>query len=92
MCLVSINGLILKVRQGDMLDDAVEKDVVCLSAGPPISCEKFRERIRAEVVSMTPGSDKKQAVADAIMAELEKLHIKSEEKRRELMQFYLAPR
>ena len=69
MCLVAINGICLKVGEGDdMLDDLVEKDLVIISAGPPIACKEFRGRIRAEVEAKTDGSDKKQAVADAIMA------------------------
>ncbi|MCL2006906.1 MAG: 1-acyl-sn-glycerol-3-phosphate acyltransferase [Treponema sp.] len=78
MCLVAVNGNCLKVREGDMLDDVVEKDVVLLSAGPPLPCREFRDRIRAETEVASPGADKKQAVADAIMAELLKMHDEAE--------------
>ena len=79
MCLVAINGEVLHVRQGTMMDDEVSKDVVRLSAGPVLSCAEFREKARAE---STQQEDKKQAVADAIMVELEKMHVEGEEKRK----------
>jgi len=81
MCLVAINGEILKVNQGDMLDDIVCNDVVRVSASPVLSCAEFRERVIAE----KKGDDKKQAVADAIMAELEKMHIDGEERRKKFL-------
>ena len=87
MCLVAINGEVLHVRQGDMLEDTVSKDVVRISAGSVLSCPEFRDRVRAQVDSdaLAAGNkqgDKKQAVADAIMTELEKMHIKGEERRK----------
>jgi len=87
MCLVAINGEILHVRQSDMMEDSVSKDVVRLTVGPVISCDEFRRKIRTEVAAMTAESaaDKKQAVADAIMAELERMHIEGEEKRKQLL-------
>ena len=91
MCLVAINGEILHVRQGDMMDDSVSKDVVRLSAGPVLSCTEFRDRVRAEVDAKTSAAentdspDKKQDVADAIMAELERMHIEGEEKRKQFL-------
>ena len=102
MCLVAINGQILHVRQGDMMDDPVSKDVVRLSIGPVVSCAEFRDRVRAGVDAAAasgavsgaasdaaPGgekpADKKQAVADAIMAELEKMHVEGEEKRKRFL-------
>jgi glycerol-3-phosphate O-acyltransferase len=81
MCLVAINGEILKVNQGDMLDDIVVNDVVRVSVSPVLSCAEFRERVIAE----KKGDDKKQAVADAIMAELEKMHIEGEERRKKFL-------
>ena len=86
MCLVAINGEILHVHQGDMMEDSVSKDVVRISAGPVLSCTEFRDRIRAEAgVKDDPKNDKKQAVADAIMAELEKMHITGEERRKQFL-------
>ena len=84
MCMVAINGVCLLVGEGDnMLDDPVEKDLVYISAGPPINCNEFRDRARAEVEAKADRTDKKQAVADTIMAELEKMHNEREEKRKE---------
>ena len=90
MCMVAINGEVLHVRQGDMLEDTVSKDVVRLSAGPVLSCHEFRERTRAAVSAKTTtqGSsqpDKKQAVVDAIMDELEKMHIAGEKRREQFL-------
>jgi len=81
MCLVAINGEVLHVHRGDMLEDAVSKDVVRLSISPVISCGEFRDTVRAG----ENGQDKKQAVADAVMAELEKMHIEGEEKRKQFL-------
>jgi len=83
MCLVAINGIVLHVRHGNMLEDPVVKDVVRISAGPVLSCTEFRNKVKAELDASENQKDKKQAVADAIMAELEKMHIESEHKRKQ---------
>jgi len=82
LCFVALNGEVLHVQQTDMMNDAVSNDVVRVTVGPVISCEEFRDN----VIEKTPEEeDKKQAVADAIMAELEKMHITAEEKRQKLL-------
>ena len=78
MCFVALNGEILIVQKTDMMNDCVNKDVVRVTAGPVISCNEFRENVRAATAD---DEDKKQAVADAIMVELENMHIAAEEKR-----------
>ena len=88
MCLVTINGEILHVRQGDMMDDLVSRDVVRIGVGPVLSCTEFREKARDETGAKMQNQnpvDQKQAVADAIMAELEKMHIEGEEKRKRFL-------
>jgi len=82
MCFIALNGEILHVQKTDMLNDAVSKDVVRVTAGPVISCNEFREKARATVPE---DADKKQAVADEIMKELEKMHLAAEEKRKKLL-------
>jgi glycerol-3-phosphate O-acyltransferase len=71
--MVAINGEVLHVRQGDMMEDSVSQGVVRLTAGQIISCSEFRnvERAKAEALGV---EDKKQATVDAIMQELDKLH------------------
>jgi glycerol-3-phosphate O-acyltransferase len=81
LCCVALNGLILHVHQGDMMEDTVSRDLVRVTAGPVIPCAEFREKARAA----TAGADKKQAAVDALMAELEKLHRAAEEKRQALL-------
>ena len=81
MCPIAINGEVLHVHQGDMLDDPVSPDIVRISAGPVVSCQEFRDKVRAE----NPDEDKKQAVADEIMAMLEEMHINAEKKREKLL-------
>ena len=95
MCPVAINGQVLNVRQGDMMDDSVSNDVVRITAGKVISCTEFRNRLRAEadaadVAAAASGADKKdgyepidkkQYVADGIMKALEELHIEGEKNR-----------
>jgi glycerol-3-phosphate O-acyltransferase len=81
MCFIALNGEILHVQKTDMLNDAVSKDVIRVTAGPVLSCGEFRKKARA---SVSDNEDKKQAVADAIMTELEKMHLAAEEKRQKL--------
>ena len=84
MCMIAINGEILHVNQGDMMDDSVSKDVVRISAGPVLSCSEYREKERAKANASEQGPvDKKQAVVDSIMAELERMHIEGEERRKQ---------
>jgi glycerol-3-phosphate O-acyltransferase len=73
MCCVGINGELLHVRQGDMMDDYVSQDVVRFTAMPVLSCADFRNeaRARAEAAGI---EDKKQAAVDAIMEQLELIH------------------
>jgi glycerol-3-phosphate O-acyltransferase len=84
MCPVAINGEVLHVHQGDMMEDSVSKDLVCLTAGPVLSCAGFRgaARARAEAAGI---EDKKQATVDAIMELLEDLHKGAEENRQRLL-------
>ena len=81
MCFAALNGEVLHVQKTDMINDAVSKDIVRVTAGPVINCSDFREEARD---SAPEDADKKQAVADAIMNELEKMHIAAEEKRKNL--------
>ena len=85
MCCVALNGELLHVQQTDMLNDLVSRDIMWVTAGPVQSCEEFRERARsaAEVAGI---EDKRQATVDAIMTELENMHIAAEEKRKKLQE------
>ena len=82
LCLIALNGEILHVQQTDMMNDAVSKDIIRATVSPVIACEEFREEAFANLPEDT---DKKQAVADHIMTELEKMHITAEEKRQKLL-------
>jgi len=82
MCFVALNGEILHVQKTDMINDVISKDIVRVTAGPVISCDEFRNNARDAVAE---DEDKKQAVADAIMSELEKIHLSAEEKRKKLI-------
>ena len=82
LCFVALNGEILHVQKTDMMNDIVTKDIVTVTAGPVIECQDFREKASA---GASEDNDKKQAVADAIMNELEKMHIAAEEERKKLM-------
>jgi len=81
MCMVSINGIVLHVHESDMKDDTISKDLVYITISPVLSCEKFRENIITASGGFSDAADRKQAVADAIMAELEKMHIEGEKRR-----------
>ncbi|MDR1388359.1 MAG: 1-acyl-sn-glycerol-3-phosphate acyltransferase [Treponema sp.] len=80
---VAINGEVLHIHQGDMLEDSVSRDVVRLSAGPIIECRAFRDNVRAAAAAAGV-EDKKQAAVDAIMNILEQMHIAGETERRGL--------
>jgi glycerol-3-phosphate O-acyltransferase len=82
MCLVAINGEILHVQQTDMLNDAVSSDIVRVTVSPVIDCAEFRNKVREKT---SEEEDKKQAVVDEIMNELEKIHTVSEERRKKLI-------
>jgi glycerol-3-phosphate O-acyltransferase len=77
MCLVAINGETLHVREGDMMDDFVSEDLLRFTVGPVLPCAEFRNaaKARAEAAGL---EDKKQAVVDAVMEDLEKMHIAGE--------------
>jgi glycerol-3-phosphate O-acyltransferase len=80
MCMVAINGELLHIRQGDMMDDFTEEDVIRFTAGPVQSCTEFRNAARAKAEAAGIG-DKKQAVVDTIMKTLEEMHIAGEAER-----------
>jgi len=82
MCFVALNGEVLHVQKTDMMNDAVSKGIVRVTAGPVVDCQEFRNKVLAET---TDDENKKQAVADAIMTELEKMHINAEAERQKLL-------
>jgi glycerol-3-phosphate O-acyltransferase len=84
MCPVAINGEVLHVRKGDMMEDFVSGDVVRLTAGPVLSCTEFRNQARAEAEGRGI-EDKKQAAVDAVMRLLEDMHNKAEPERQKLL-------
>jgi glycerol-3-phosphate O-acyltransferase len=83
--MVAINGEVLHVRQGDMMDDYVSEDVIRFTAGPVLSCAEFRNAAKAKAEAAGI-EDKKQAVVDTIMEKLEEMHIAGEAERQRLLQ------
>ncbi|GBU29574.1 glycerol-3-phosphate O-acyltransferase [Treponema sp. R8-4-B8] len=81
MCFVTINGELLHVQKTDMLNDSVSKDIVRVTAGPVVDCNEFRNNVLAK----TTEEDKKQAVANEIMNELERMHTAAEIERLKLL-------
>jgi glycerol-3-phosphate O-acyltransferase len=84
MCPVAINGEVLHVRQGDMMEDFVSEDLVRLTAGPIIDASAFRAELRKKAEAACI-QDKKQAVVDAVMNILEEMHSAAEKKRQKLL-------
>jgi len=79
MCLIAINGNMLRLNtEGGMEDDLVCEDRVIFTASPVIDCAEFREHVK-RVHHFR--DDKKQAVADEIMAELDTIHEATEKDR-----------
>jgi hypothetical protein len=77
--LMSINGNCLRVNAGgDMLEDTLHHDRVILDCSPVMSPEEFRAPILAR---LGPDADRKQAVADEVMARLEVMHEAAEKGR-----------
>jgi glycerol-3-phosphate O-acyltransferase len=80
MCLAALNGEIMHIRQGEMIDDFVSEDILRVTVSPAISCKEFREKIMDEAEKNNI-EDKKQAVVDAIMRRLEVMHNDAEAER-----------
>ncbi|MCQ2577135.1 MAG: 1-acyl-sn-glycerol-3-phosphate acyltransferase [Treponema sp.] len=81
MILVSINGNCLRFNPEcpeNMIMDVVAQDKVTLTASPVIDCKDFRNKILESLPADEP--DPKQKTVDAIMANLEKMHIENEGK------------
>lgn len=70
--LLSINGNCLRIQEGpDMLDDMLVHDRLVLDCSPVMTPAEFRTPI---LEGMDPRQDRKQAVVDAVMARLERMH------------------
>lgn len=79
MCLVSINGNVLRINpEGEMQEDLVVQDRVVFDVSPVTECEPFRDAVKHE---HRMREDKKQAVADTIMERLEAMHNEVEKTR-----------
>ncbi|MDR0409852.1 MAG: 1-acyl-sn-glycerol-3-phosphate acyltransferase [Spirochaetaceae bacterium] len=83
MCLVALNGEVLHIRQGGMIDDFVSEDVLRITASPMISCGEFREKALLEAAK-SGVEDKRQAVVDAVMRELDIMHNEAEMERQKI--------
>jgi len=82
MCFVALNGEILQVQKTDMMNDIVTKDIIRVTVGPVVDCSEFRNKVLEVSAEDT---DKKQAVADALMTNLEKMHTAAEKKRQAMI-------
>jgi glycerol-3-phosphate O-acyltransferase len=82
MCFVTLNGELLHVQKTDMMNDVVSKDIVRVTVSPVVDCKEFRDKVLAGTTKEE--EDKKQAVANEIMKELEKIHTAAEAERLKL--------
>jgi hypothetical protein len=79
MCMVAINGNILRINtEGEMDEDLLCQDRVIFTASPIVDCKEFREHVKHLHHFR---EDKKQAVADEIMVHLDRLHEAAEKDR-----------
>ena len=79
MCLISINGNILRINpEGEMHEDLICQDRVVYDVGPMIDCEDFREQVK-KVHKFR--EDKKQATVDEVMEILSSMHDEVEKSR-----------
>jgi len=83
MCFVALNGEILQVQKTDMMNDIVNKDVVRVTVSPVVNCNEFRDEVLAKITNEE--EDKKQAVVNEIMNELERIHTAAEAERLKLV-------
>jgi glycerol-3-phosphate O-acyltransferase len=89
MCLVAINGNILRLNtEGSMEEDLICEDRLVYTASPVLDCASFREevkhnyRLRDELKSGHPfREDKKQAIVDEVMNQLDRIHEAAEKDR-----------
>jgi len=81
MCFVTLNGELLHIQKTDMINDTVSKDIVRVTVSPVTDCNEFRNKVLAK----TTEEDKKQAVANEIMNELERMHTAAEIERLKLV-------
>jgi 1-acyl-sn-glycerol-3-phosphate acyltransferase len=80
MALVAINGNILRFGSSAtaMEDDLICQDRVVYTVGPIIDCDSFREAVKHE---HRLRDDKKQAIVDEIMSQLDRIHETAEKDR-----------
>ncbi|GMO39091.1 MAG: 1-acyl-sn-glycerol-3-phosphate acyltransferase [Termitinemataceae bacterium] len=87
MCFCSINGIVLHINQGKMVEDTTSKDLLHITVSPIYNCADFRKKIRDSIVG-NETIDKKQAVADKIRDTLLALHNEAEPERLKKLQGY----
>ncbi len=79
MCLVSINGNILRINpEAEMDEDLLCQDRMVFDVSPIMDCAQYREHIKKE---HSFREDKKQAIVDEIMVILEGMHNEAEKNR-----------
>jgi glycerol-3-phosphate O-acyltransferase len=80
MCLVAVNGNILRLNPegSEMEEDLICQDRVQYTVSPVMDCADFRARVKHEHRFR---EDKKQAVVDEIMAQLDRIHEAAEKDR-----------
>jgi hypothetical protein len=73
MVLVAVNGNILRLSSegGGMENDMICEDRVVYTASPVIDCAEFRNQVKHDT---RMGEDRKQAIVDEVMVQLDKLH------------------
>jgi hypothetical protein len=78
-CLVAVNGNILRLNpSGEMSEDILHKDRLVFTASPVIDGAEFVDRMKRDHHFR---EDKKQAMVDHIMSELDRMHEEVEKSR-----------
>jgi len=81
LCLVSVNGNILRLNpSGEMEDDILHRDRMVYMVGNPTDTHDYLEGIKSEYRFR---DDKKQAIVDHVMSDLDKMHEVIESERTE---------
>jgi glycerol-3-phosphate O-acyltransferase len=83
-CPVGIAGELLHIRQGDMMDDFISRDLIRYAVGPVHDCREFRGKARA-AAEAAGIEDKKQAAVDELMKVLDGVHAIAAAEREKLL-------
>lgn len=83
MVFIAINGNTLRLNpNGKMDEDIPAPDIMIYTVSKVNKCREYRQKV---LKSLAPGEDIKQHVVDAVMGDLKKIHLTTEQMRKNLL-------